>query len=190
MTNSETISNITLEYLMNKEQYAKYINNKNPEKKAFNNKDKKFYKKRIYELTKQLLNNEKPEPLYADVKNAFDLYIKSCIENFKMIDKTDIIQEDYAGIYDIGEIDIKNEINIDGIQTLEDSDKLMMRSIKITEPNPLERMVKRTSTKVATPVIIPHQKDINLKDPVLKKKGIKKKLPVNSIDPHQSPDKK
>jgi len=51
-----------------------------------------------------------------------------------------------------------------------------MRSIKITEPNALEKLVKRTTTKICQKApIIPMQKDINLKDPILKNKGIRKK---------------
>ena len=47
------ISEITLEYLMNKDQYAKYIMNKSNNGTGSNStynsnrKDKKFYKKRI-----------------------------------------------------------------------------------------------------------------------------------------------
>ena len=96
------ISEITLEYLMNKDQYAKYILNKsNTSSNSSSNsirKDKKFYKKRIYDLTKQLINNEKPEGIYSGIIDTFELYTKICIEYFKTLDKTDIIQEDYNGL--------------------------------------------------------------------------------------------
>ena len=56
-----------------------------------------------------------------------------------------------------------------------------MRSFNITEPNALEKLVKRTSTKIAQkPLIMPIQKDINLKDPILKNKGIRKKNNINN----------
>ena len=74
-----------------------------------------------------------------------------------------------------------------------------MRSFNITEPNALEKLVKRTSTKIAQkPLIMPIQKDINLKDPILKNKGIRKKNNINNKyeeiseknDTHEKNDKK
>jgi hypothetical protein len=62
------------------------------------------------------------------------------------------------------------------INNKSDTDKLLMRSIKIAEPNSLEKLVKRTTTKsVKKDVQFPMQKNIDLKDPILKKKGIKEK---------------
>jgi hypothetical protein len=168
------ISALTLECLMNKSQYAKYLSQSEgkPNNKIVNKKEKKFYKRRIFDLTKQLLNNEKPEMMLPDVSSAFDSYAKICIEYFKALDKTDIIQSDYDGFVDGESL---------GSNTLSESEqaelnKLLMRSIKITEPNALEKLVKRTTTKICQKApIIPMQKDINLKDPILKNKGIRKK---------------
>jgi len=168
------ISELTLECLMNKSQYAKYLSQSEgkPNNKIVNKKEKKFYKRRIFDLTKQLLNNEKPEMMLPDVSSAFDSYAKICIEYFKALDKTDIIQSDYDGFVDGESL---------GSNTLSESEqaelnKLLMRSIKITEPNALEKLVKRTTTKICQKApIIPMQKDINLKDPILKNKGNRKK---------------
>jgi len=174
-----TISEFTLECLMNKSQYEKYLNQVKgiPTSKTVNKKEKKFYKRRIFDLTKQLLNNEKPEMMFPDVSSAFDLYAKVCIEYFKALDKTDIIQSDYDGFVEDDAI---------GSNTLSESEqvelnKLLMRSIKITEPNALEKLVKRTTTKICQKApVIPIQKDINLKDPILKNKGIRKKNNINN----------
>ena len=171
-TDDEFISLITMEYLMNKAQYTKYLDEKTPEKKQKYEKDKKFYRKRIYDLTKSLLHNDPPQNLLPDVKFIFENYTRATIDYFKMLDKSDILQEDYQYLMDI---DPKNEISIASIESQEEADKLMMRSIKIQEPNALEKLVKRKSTKVVKPMILPQQKDINLKDPALKKKGIIKK---------------
>ena len=176
------VSEITLECLMNKEQYAKYINIKSASSETAmisNRKDKKFYKKRIYDLTKQLLNNEKPERMYPDITSSFELYIKVCIEYFKALDKTDILQEDYNGLIP-NVIDTNNAINIENAKNTEEANKLMMRLIKITEPNSLEKLVKRTHSKEIKPQIPPKQKDINLKDPILKNKGIRKKKNITN----------
>ena len=194
------VSEITLEYLMNKDQYAKYILNKsnNGSSSSSNSirKDKKFYKKRIYDLTKQLINNEKPEGIYSGIIDTFELYTKVCIEYFKTLDKTDIIQEDYNGlITDVSSntnINTQNTQNIQNAQNTEEANKLMMRLVKITEPNSLEKLVKRTMIKNvdAKPNIPPKQKEINLKDPILKNKGIRKKKNITSkYDETKLPEK-
>ena len=67
-----------------------------------------------------------------------------------------------------------------------------MRLVKITEPNSLEKLVKRTMIKNvdAKPNIPPKQKEINLKDPILKNKGIRKKKNItNKYDETKIPEK-
>jgi hypothetical protein len=54
-----------------------------------------------------------------------------------------------------------------------------MRSIKITTP-PLDKFVKRKTTKVEEKLIMPKQKEINLNDPELKLKGITKKKNITN----------
>ena len=112
------VDEVTLECLMNKEQYGKHVR-KMPaslSSKKVNNSDRKFYKKRIYDLTKQLLNNEPiSENIFPDVTNSFQTYIKACVDYFKTLDKTDILQEDYQTIDNSIKIDRNNEINVDNI---------------------------------------------------------------------------
>lgn len=174
--NDGLITEITLECLMNKQQYAKHVGQNTTTKKDSIRKDKKFYKKRIFDLTKKLLNNEKPETMYPDVGSAFDSYARVCIEYFKVLDKSDIIQEDYVGFED----GMLNSKPLDPSYNAVEESMLMMRSIKITEPNALEKLVKRTTAKLEKKPIIPLQKDINLKDPNLKNKGISKKNNINN----------
>ena len=175
-----SISDINLEMLFNKRQHPKT----ETAPKLYSKKDKKFYKKRIYDLTKSLLNNELPPVIFPEVLCAFDNYVKTCIKYFKVLDTSDIIQEDYIGM---DEEDLDEELDEDDdvnkiIENVQDNshDKLMMRSIKITEPNALEKLVKRTITKKEVEPIIPQQKDINLKDPILKNKGIRKKKNITN----------
>ena len=180
-----SISDINIEMLFNKRQHPKT----ETASKMYSKKDKKFYKKRIYDLTKSLLNNELPPVIFPEVLCAFDNYVKTCIKYFKVLDTTDIIQEDYIGMDEEHELDDdENEI----IENVQDNshDKLMMRSIKITEPNALEKLVKRTITKKEVEPIIPQQKDINLKDPILKNKGIRKKKNItNKYDEEENNEK-
>jgi hypothetical protein len=170
------LDEITLECLMNKEQFAKYLN-KNTQSFKLNEKDKRFYKRRIFDLTKRLLNNEKPERIFPDVKGAFDEYSKICIEYFKVIDKVDIIQGDYDNL----DMDEVKSIDTSNLKTVEDANQIIMRSIKMREPNSLEKLVKRKVTKKPKPVLLPQQKAINLKDPLLKNKGVAKKKNIDTI---------
>ena len=123
-----------------------------------------------------------PSTLFPDVRNTFDNYIKTCISYFKVIDTSDIIQEDYDNLF--GPINnatsVNNVAGVDNMDNIDEINKLMMRSIKIMEPNALEKLVKRTIIKKEKEPIIPQQKDINLKDPILKNKGIRKKKNITN----------
>jgi hypothetical protein len=172
------INQVTLDCLLNKEMFNKHV--KNQKSKSINKEERKFYKKRIYNLFKELLiTKEEPEDLLPDVKYAYDNFIHSCIHYFKTIDNNDLNQEEYKNLYE--EPDISNilELNDDNIKTEEEANKLLMRSIKIITP-PLDKFVKRRTTKVEEQIIMPKQKEINLNDPELKLKGINKKKNITN----------
>ena len=177
------INQITLDCFVNKEVFNNKV--KQNIKKMIDKKDKKFYRKRIINLTREILYNSKLE-LSPDIKYSFDNYIKCCIDNFKIIDKTDIIQEEYKNL-DIDKCledissDLDDNINI----TKEEADKLMMRSIKINNST-LDKFVKKKMIKKEDEIVLPQQKNIDLNDPVLKTKGIrnnsiKKKKNITNI---------
>jgi len=175
------LTEVTLDCLMNREQYNKYMSNKSSTKN--NAKDKKFYRKRIYYLTKELLlSKEEPQNLFPDVKHSFDNFVNCCIQYFKTIDNNDIIQADYQNIenyFNLG--NSVPELNIDDIQNQEEADKLLMRSINMLNPT-LDNFVKKKYTKTPE-LILPKQRDVDLKDPILKNKGIcKKKNITNKYD--------
>ena len=174
------INQITLDCLVNKEQYKRHL--ENVVSKEVNRKDKKFYRKRIFNLTKEfLLTKNEPENLLPDVKYAFDNFVKACVHYFKILDSNDIVQEDYKDM-DFSHMEEFSELSIDDIQNKEEADKLLMRSINMPKPS-LDNFVKIKMTKVDKEVIHPQQKDINLKDPILKNKGIvKKKNITNKYD--------
>ena len=179
----EFINQITLDCLLNKEQLNKNINYKIS--KLISKKDKKFYRKRIFDLTRNLLlNKDKPKELSPDIKYAFDNYVKSCIIYFKTIDNNDIIQDEYKDLEDFDEImnnHLENGIGLDdtNISSKEDADKLMMRSINL-KPT-LDNFIQKVKIK-SEEIILPKQKEINLNDPNLKTKGIKKKNINNKYD--------
>jgi uncharacterized UPF0160 family protein len=172
------VDQVTLDYLLNKDMFNKHI--KTQKAKSINKEDRKFYKKRIYNLFKEILiTKEEPENLLPDVKYAYDNFINSCINYFKTIDNNDLIQEEYKDLDEIPDIINIPELKDNNLQTEEEANKLLMRSIKITTL-PLDNFIKRKSTKVEEKLILPKQKEINLNNPELKIKGINKKKNITN----------
>ena len=178
---NQIIDQITIDCLINKEQYNKYVQHKIDQ--TICRKDRKFYRKRIVDLTRDLLCKPSvhEKEILPDVKVAFDQYIKTCVEYFKSLDNNDIIQDEYKDI-NTTQLD---ELLVDGQYTdntidLEDSNKLLMRTIHNPKSS-LDGFVKRIITKPAKEPIIPKQKKINLTDPALKIKGVVKKSQKEKI---------
>jgi hypothetical protein len=172
------LNQVSLDYLINTKQYKIHLTN--TMNKKINKKDKKFYRRRIQSLTKELLSKEEEEEIVIspDVKYAFDNFIKTCIHYFKILDRNDIIQEDYNELD--GEIKANVEISESSQILKEENEKLLMRSVKMSNHS-LDNFIKIKMTKKTEDLIIPQQKEINLKDPVLKNKGvIKKKNIINN----------
>ena len=100
-----------------------------------------------------------------------------------MLDKNDIIQENYNGCKEeIKEEKEEEEINETTQFLKEENEKLLMRSVNMSNYS-LDHFVKIKMTKKTDELIIPQQKEINLKDPILKNKGVnKKKNIINNYD--------
>jgi hypothetical protein len=162
------IHQLTLECMMNRQQYEKYMNSK--ETSMLKKKDQKFYRKRILALTRDLLYETDPSAnILPDIKHTFQNYVKTCVEYFKSQDKSDILQEDYLEILEKSLTDNGTHSDFDTVET----SKVMMRSIQFKE-NTLEKFVKRIENKPEQEPILPKKRSVNLKDPILKDKGIRK----------------
>ena len=181
---TEYVNQVTLECLMNKDTYKKYVATK--KKSVVNKKDQKFYRRRRLSLTKELLYPEeaaeKPTPTTTptttndpNIVGLFQIYSKACIEYFKTLDKNDIIQEDYSTL-----TSETTEMSVEDIKTQTEIDQQFMRSIHVKEPATLDKFVKRSTTAPKEAPILPKQKDINLRDPALKNKGIRKKKNITN----------
>ena len=174
---TEYVNQVTLECLMNKDTYKKYVATK--KKNVVNKKDQKFYRRRILSLTKEMLYPEesidKANVHHPSIVSLFQMYSKACIDYFKTLDKNDIIQEDYVSL-----TTETAEMSADDIKTQSDIDQQFMRSIQVREPNTLDKFVKRSTTAPKEEHILPKQKDINLRDPSLKNKGIRKKKNITN----------
>ena len=187
------VDQVTLDCLLNKSMFNAHVKNKKAQ--SINKEERKFYKKRIYNLFKEMLiNKSEPDDLLPDVKYAYDNFINASINYFKTIDNNDLLQEEYKTLDEEEIVDLENLNAVpelgddDNIVGLEEADKLLMRSIKITTA-PLDKFVKRKSTKPEALVIMPKQKEVNLLDPELKVKGLnniiqKKENITNKYDEH------
>ena len=141
------VDQVTLDCLLNKSMFNAHVKNKKAQ--SINKEERKFYKKRIYNLFKELLiNKAEPEDLLPDVKYAYDNFLNASINYFKTIDNNDLLQEEYKTLDEEDTININAipELDDDNIVGLENADKLLMRSIKITTRS-LDKYVKRKSTK-------------------------------------------
>ena len=140
--------------------------------------EKKFYRKRIYNLSRDLLSSSNIEN--EDVKRAFDNYINACIYYFKSVDCNDILQEEYKNIVpDPRVVDTVCDVN-----ACDDANNLLVRSVKVSNAS-LDKFFTKKVIKRDT-LVLPQQKDINLKDPTLRTKGIMK---VNDKKKTKSKDK-
>ena len=177
------LNQASLDYLINTKQYKIQLTSALNTK--INKKDKKFYRRRILSLTKDLLSKEESEIIVSpDIKYAFDNLVKTCVSYFKILDRNDIIQEDYNNFNKEIDDEIKEEKEISETDKFlkEENEKLLMRSVKLSNHS-LDNFIKIKMTKKVEELIIPQQKEINLKDPILKNKGIiKKKNIINNYD--------
>ena len=162
------VNQLTIDCLLNKDLINKHIKNKQSKKE--NKEDIKFYKKRIYNLFKEIITGNSPDDLLPDVKYAYSNFLNASISYFKTVDNNDIIQSEYK------DMDFSPEIRCtdnDISGNVINADKLLMRSIKIDAPT-LDKYVTRVITKKKEEIILPKQRNINLNDPEFKNKGLKK----------------
>jgi len=152
---------IDLQYLTNPDKLTKLTRKKVLQQLSHTELD--FYKKRIFQLTKDLLCGEK---INSKVNNAFVNYAKICVDHFKFMDKMELIQNDYD--------DIKPSVNKNNTFNMKTSDSMMLRKKKPYRPKITDK-INIKSTHVNKPPIIPSIKHFNLKDPKFREKGLKKK---------------
>lgn len=154
-------SSIDLMYLTN-------INNISKSPTDFNIVDRKeveFYKKRIFQLCKELLRSKKITP---NVNNAFDQFCLNAIEHLKMVDKTEIIQNEYKHLTSLP----KQSLNLDILN--ENPDEFMLKKIEKKDEITMDKFVIKNVIK-KDEMVIPKQKSFNLKDVKYQEKDVEVK---------------
>ena len=168
------IDKITFDCFANKSQFNGLIEKQNMFQSNQFIKDKKYYRKRILSITRELFANEIDN---IELKNTFNHYVKSIINYLKFIDKKDILQEEYC---ELNNEENEKKVSFEKTESekKEDYDEankyIINQSFKSNIPT-LDNYVVKTNTEEKEKEILPIKKVINLKDPELKKKGIKKK---------------
>ena len=173
----------SLTYLTNP-LYQQIIKQQKEIKSASNKSDIKFYRKRITSLTKDMLKGEIPDNSY--IKSIYETYVSGLIKYFKMVDTSDIIQKQYNDeVTQNTEVteNVSNTENVfnseDDISTIKEvsidkADDLLMR--RIYGPSTLDNFVIKVDNTNPDTRIIPVILDVDLKEPSLKKKGVKDKV--------------
>jgi hypothetical protein len=193
------IDQITLDCLLNKEMMETHVMKQR--EKQIHKDDLQFYKNRIFNLFKELLDEDEPEDVAPDIKYAYNTFIKNAIHYFKLEDNNDLLQDEYKNIdndyvvEDIEDIDEdddnydedendedfnedledNNDEDIEDVSRHEEADKLLMRSVKMDIPT-LDKYVKRSVYKKESPFILPKLREVDITKPELKNKGIKKNI--------------
>lgn len=167
MENIEEMNNITLEFLLNPSLYEK-ISQKKPNSHEKVLQEILFYRRRINHMTKEMC---KGKFMDDTLKRFFFNYANSLVYYLKQLDEKDILQEEY------NDLNLKN--NIKGIinDTFKEQnyDKSKIIYNQDTKNYNLDKFVKKINTKTVEK-ILPQQRIANIKNPELKKKGLKKKI--------------
>jgi hypothetical protein len=187
----DNINYITLETMANTDTYSKYLKKNNLDHDTVLKGEKRFYRKRITAMAKDILNNNvnnnSDSPIDDIIINAFNTFARLCISHFKFKDTMDNIQSDYKDISLNAEIiNCETENNQtkkiittqDTANTLNEANKLFMKQVdkKVVT---MDNFVIKTSPP-QDEIVVPKTKEFNLKDPKYKKKDIKKSSKNNT----------
>merc|ERR1711998_222982 len=137
------INEITLKYLLNPSKLEK---------------DFKFYRKRINQLTKDMGKGGYPNNF---MKSLYYNYAGQIIYYFKNLDEKDIIQQEYENLDE--NLDEKLDENLD--------EKFNNLIVNCKEKSSLNNFVKKINLNEDEKVI-PQKKKLNIKDPKFKTKGV------------------
>lgn len=149
------VDQITLDYLLNKEMYNSHVNNKKAAQ--VNKEERKLYKKRVYNLFKDMISGEDPADLLPDVKYAYNNFFNACIHYLKAKDTNDLVQSEYKGFVFSEENEVITDVSLNEVNQKEnclEADKEMLRSIKMPpEPN-LDKPSLKKGKKVLNPPLL------------------------------------
>ena len=201
-TTMSACDKLTMDTMINTAAYSKYISRKDNETKTKLDETKterRFYKKRIIELTKQLIKNM-DHVKDSSVINACSAYFNACIMHFKFVDLSDTIQTEHYEPTNIDpddpEVNVVSEPDLvyNGVKHIDSeffsaeqnrnishvkklntiNEKNILEKLFISETEPVKSQTS-TATTTTTTTSVPRVIEIDFKDQQFKTKGIKPK---------------
>ena len=127
--------------------------------KSCANKELGFYKKRVYGATKKILLKDTKD-IPNDVLLAFNNYTKLLIQHFKVIDTTDILQEEFKSMDFSKQETEMDELN-ENIEN--EANTIIMNNNKEQKSATLHNYVKTIHCETKMDFILPNKKEINIK---------------------------
>jgi len=188
INNINSVNYITLETMANSDTYNKYLKKNNLDHDTVLKSEKKFYRKRISAMVKDILynnlNNNSDCPVNDVIINAFNTFARLCVSHFKFKDTMDNIQGDYKGMV-LGDKS-GAESGVDTMEgwSMDEANKLFMKQVD-KKVITMDNFVTKTSPP-QDEMILPKTKELNLKDPKYKRKDIKKGFTKNNIGNNNS----
>jgi len=167
MNNINNVDKISLQYLINPNIMDRHSKKEDKELKLEFKEDKDFYRKRIFKLFKDMLNDNFEN---ENLKEDYEVYISSLINYLKEVDTKDLLQEYYMDL-SLNKINNKKLEN----KTLGENNMIIFNKEKIVEKQVKMDKFVINREKEKREYLLPKTKDINLKDPRLRRKGIEKK---------------
>ena len=174
MDNSTNI--IDLEYLVNPCYTVKIPEKKIDKIYTVNQGELEFYKRRIFQLTRELLLGKR---MNAKINDSFHNFARVCIEHFKFVDKKDLIQKDY--------IHLPIRKNKKGSYfNLDNTDKNLLQKKPIQQD--IAKLLRIKQRKKS--IFMPKQRNIDLRNEKLKTKGVPKNNLTNNYEDKKKKKKK
>ena len=162
MNKNTNLTSIDLMYLTNHSRQPREAKKQN---ELVDRKEVSFYRKRIFQLCKDLLRQNPTSP---EINELFDQFCLTAIEHFKMVDKAEIIQNEYK------HLDTDIPVSSYKPEDIPDPNEIMFK--KIEKPNDkMDRFVIKHITKKESDIHLPTQKKYNLKDVKYQEKDIQVK---------------
>ena len=162
---------LNLLYLTNQTYQNKYNKLENDKTKkseiTIDDKDIEFYRKRIFQMTKELLRGKN---INSDINNSFRNFAGVCINYFQFEEAKEVYQKEYENMKTNEK---KPDLSFNEVEV----NKFMMKSEKPEEPKTIKDFlnVKSTYKEKRRKIPIPKRKKINLKNEKFRTKGIESK---------------
>jgi len=173
INNIDSVNYITLETMANSDTYNKYLKKNNLDQDTVLKSEKRFYRKRIIAMVKDILNNNLNNnsdcPVNDVIINSFNTFARLCISHFKFKDTMDNIQGDYKDMVLVETTTTESTVDD---WSIDDANKLFMKQVD-KKVITMDNFVTKTSPP-QDEMLLPKTKELNLKDPKYKKKDIKK----------------